>query len=196
MSRYRGPRTKILRALGVDLPGFTTRSQERRPYRPGQHGQRMRKLSEYAIRVLETKKLRFNYGITEGYLRGIMEEARHSKTDTTLKLIELLERRLDNVVFRAGFAPTIPAARQLVLHGHVLVDGQRVNIPSYRVRVGSSVQLKNKERPLREARFPSPVWLKVDTTVRSAQVSDLPDGKDILFPLDVKLIIEHYSNRL
>lgn len=196
MSRYRGPRTKILRALGVDLPGFTTRSQERRPYRPGEHGQKPRKLSEFAIRVLETKKLRYNYGISESYLRRVMEEARHSKADTTLKLIELLERRLDNVVFRAGFAPTIPAARQLVRHGHVLVDGARVDIPSYRVRVGIQVGLKDTERPLRDPRFPSPSWLQVDNTARSAKVSDLPDGKETMFPLDVKLIIEHYSNRL
>lgn len=196
MSRYRGPRTKILRALGVDLPGFTTRSHERRPYPPGEHGHKRRKLSEYAVRLNETKKLRFNYGISERYLRRVIMNARHSKGDTTLKIIELLERRLDNVIFRAGFAPTIPAARQLVLHGHVLIDGGRVDIPSYRVTTGQRVHLKDPQRPLRDERFPCPAWLQVDRDTRSAKVAEIPDGKELLFVLDVKLIIEHYSNRL
>jgi small subunit ribosomal protein S4 len=196
MSRYRGPRTKILRALGVDLPGFTTRSQERRPYPPGEHGHKRRKLSEYAVRVQETKKLRFNYGVSERYLRGLIAEARGSKFDTTLKIIELLELRLDNVVFRAGLAPTIPAARQMVCHGHVLVDDHRVDIASYRLRVGQQVRLKNVQRPLRDERFPSPTWLHIDREARSAKVGGLPDGKEVMFPLNVKLIIEHYSTRL
>lgn len=196
MSRYRGPRTKILRALAVDLPGFTTRSQTRRPYPPGEHGHKRRKLSEYAVRVQETKKLRFSYGVSEKYLRRIIEEAQHSRSDTTHKIIELLERRLDNVVFRAGLAPTIPAARQLVRHRHVLVDGQRVDIPSYRVRMGQRVHLRNTQHALREERFPCPTWLQLDRDARAAKVAELPDGKEVMFPLNVKLIIEHYSTRL
>lgn len=196
MSRYRGPRTKILRALGVDLPGFTTRSHAARPYPPGEHGQKRRKLSEYAVRVQETKKLRFNYGVTEGYLRRIIKEARHSSSDTKHKIVELLERRLDNVVFRAGLAPTIPAARQLVRHGHVLVNGRRVNIPSFRVRVGDRIQFKQRERELPLERFPAPSWLLVDRDERVAKLAELPDGREVMFPLDVKLIIEHYSTRL
>lgn len=196
MSRYTGPKTKILRALGVDLPGLTTRSQERRPYPPGQHGHSRRKYSEYAVRVMETKKLRFNYGISERYLRLLLEEAQRSSGTTTHKIIEFLECRLDNVVFRAGFAPTIPAARQIVCHGHILVDGSRVDIPSFRVKVGQTISMKNVQRPIVDARFPVPEWLEVERDTRSAKVTGLPDGTQTMFLLNVKLIVEHYSKRL
>ncbi|RYZ60910.1 MAG: 30S ribosomal protein S4, partial [Proteobacteria bacterium] len=121
MSRYTGPRVKKMRALGVELPGLSRKKIERRPYPPGQHGQARKKVSEFALRLHEKQKLRYNYGIGERQLRGLMTEALSSKTAPGKKLIELLERRLDNAVFRAGFALTIPAARQLVAHGHVLV---------------------------------------------------------------------------
>lgn len=196
MSRYIGPRTKIIRALGVDLPGLTTDSMERRPYPPGQHGHSRRKLSEYATRVQETKKLRFNYGVSEKYLRKIIVEARASRTVTTDKIVELLERRLDNVVFRAGFAKTIPAARQMVCHGHILIDGRRVDIPSYRVKVSETVTLKDASQAPSEARFPEPEWLKVEREAGKAEIVALPDGTQLMFPLDMQRIVEHYSTRL
>lgn len=142
MSRYTGPRVRVMRALGTDLPGLSAKKIERRPYPPGQHGQGRKKRSEYALHLLEKQKVRMNYGVTERQLRTLMREARASSETTGHKLIELLERRLDNIVFRAGFARTIPAARQLVNHGHVLVDGRRVDIASYRVSPGQIVSVR------------------------------------------------------
>ena len=128
MSRYTGPRVKRMRALGIDLPGLSRKSMWNRPYPPGVHGPksaRRRKMSDFKKQLLEKQKLRFNYGLNEGQFRRLYREAVHSKDPSGDKLVELLERRLDNFVFRAGFAPTIPAARQLVCHGHFLVNGSR-----------------------------------------------------------------------
>lgn len=195
MSRYVGPRLKIARALGAEMPGLTAKSREKRPYPPGQHGQGRKKLSEYAIRVMETKKLRFNYGLSESQFRRLVVEARHMPT-ATVALLELLERRLDNVVFRAGFARTIPAARQLVTHGHVLVNGHRCDIASYRVSPNDEIKIKAPKGPLADARFDAPTWLNVDKGVQSAKMTSLPDPTSVLLAVDVKLIIEHYASRL
>ncbi|HEY9813587.1 MAG TPA: 30S ribosomal protein S4, partial [Candidatus Sericytochromatia bacterium] len=134
MSRYRGPRLRIVRRLG-DLPGLT-RKTARRAYAPGQHGQNRKKRSEYAIRLEEKQKLRFNYGITERQLLRYVRRARRASGSTGQVLLQLLEMRLDNTVFRMGMAPTIPAARQLVNHGHVTVNGRVVDIASYQCRAG------------------------------------------------------------
>ncbi len=195
MSRYVGPRLKIARALGAEMPGLTAKSREKRPYPPGQHGQGRKKLSEYAIRVMETKKLRFNYGLSESQFRRLVVEARHMPT-ATVALLELLERRLDNVVFRAGFARTIPAARQLVTHGHVLVNGHRCDIASYRVSPNDEIKIKAPKGPLADARFDAPTWLNVDKGVQSAKMTSLPDPTSVLLAVDVKLVIEHYASRL
>ena len=137
MARYTQPRLRRVRALGVQLPGLTTKNSETRPYPPGQHGQARRgKASEYALRLREKQKLVFNYGLSEKQMRRIVEEARKTKGNTGEVILTLLERRLDNAVFRAGFAQTIPAARQLVSHGHIRINGKKVDIASYRVRVG------------------------------------------------------------
>ncbi|EYF06219.1 30S ribosomal protein S4 [Chondromyces apiculatus] len=203
MSRYTGPRVKIMRALGTELPGLSAKKTERRPYPPGQHGQARKKLSEYALRLREKQKLRLNYGLTDRQLRNLMIEARGSDMAAGAKLIELLERRLDNVVFRAGFARTIPAARQLVTHGHVLVDGKRVDIVSYRLRAGQTVSLREKSRAhqtvetgLARKDLEAPTWLSVDKDTRSARVASLPDETSIPFAIEVQLIIEFYSQRL
>ena len=148
MSRYTGPRVRVMRKLGTELPGLTRKKAERRPYPPGQHGQARKKLSEYALRLLEKQKLRMNYGLNERQLLGLFTEARGTKGNTAERLIELLERRLDNVVFRAGFARTIPGARQLVGHGHVLVDGKKVDIASYRVRQGQVISIRERSKSL------------------------------------------------
>jgi ribosomal protein S4, bacterial/organelle type len=149
MSRYCGPRVKKIRAVGVALPGLTRKSMERKPFPPGmQEGQFRRKKSEYGNQLLEKQKLRFNYGVTERYLRKIVHESFNSKEHSGHKLLELLERRLDNVVFKAGYAPTIPAARQLINHKHVLVDGKKVNISSYRVAPGQKITISEKAQKL------------------------------------------------
>ena len=203
MSRFTGPRLKVQRALGTELPGLSAKKPERRPYPPGQHGQARKKLSEYALRLQEKQKVRLNYGVTERQLRHLMEEARASSGTTGHKLIELLERRLDNVVFRAGFARTIPAARQLVNHGHILVDGKRVDIASFRTTKGQVITVHERSKNIAaivagfEAanRFQTS-WLEVDQNERKATITALPDETSVLFPLQTQLVVEYYSQRL
>lgn len=203
MSRYVGPRVKLMRALGTDLPGLSRNSIEHRNYPPGQHGQKQRRRSSFATQLLEKQKLRVNYGLTERQLRRLFAEARQSKAPTGAKLVELLERRLDNVVFRAGFAPTIPAARQLVSHRHVRVNGIAVNIPSYRVRVGDTIELRERSRSLgvvkeslTEPALTRPEWISWDEQAGSARVGQLPAADNVPFPVELQQVVEYYSNRL
>lgn len=204
MSRYLGPRVKKMRALGVNLPGLSTKSIERRPHPPGQHGQnRRRKPSDYALQLAEKQKVRLNYGVTEKQMRRLMKESLASKVPTGDKLIELLERRLDNIVFRAGFATTIPAARQLVRHGHITINGRRVNIPSYRVRQGEVIEFRKRSRKLEivtealQAMGPyRPEWLKVDHDQRRVTMLDHPDGGAAPFPIELQLVVEFYSRSI
>src|ERR671933_2308443 len=142
MSRYRGPRLRVVRRLG-DLPGLT-RKTPRRAYPPGQHGQARKKRSEYAIRLEEKQKLRFNYGLTEKQLLRYVRRARRATGSTGQALLQLLEMRLDNTIFRLGMAGTIPAARQLVNHGHVTVNGRPVNIASYQCRPGDVIGVRDR----------------------------------------------------
>lgn len=203
MSRYVGPRVKVMRALGTELPGLSPKKIERRPYPPGQHGQARKKHSEYGLRLMEKQKLRMNYGVTERQLRLLMQEAKTGVGTTGHKLIEFLERRLDNVVFRAGFARTIPAARQLVNHGHIAVDGRRTDIASFRVAKGQVISVCEKSKKLKpiliavEAVPPFETsWLEVDKAERSATVKTLPDETAVLFPLQIQLVVEFYTQRL
>lgn len=201
MARYTGPRVKKMRALGVDLPGLSRKSIDRRPYPPGPHGNvGRRKLTEFGRRLQEKQKLRFNYGISERQLRRTFAEAKRSKANTGDKLIELLESRLDNAVFRAGFAPTIPAARQLVNHGHMLVNGKRLDIASYRVKRGDVISLRERskklqciETSLERPSLLTPEWLEFDKDDKSATVTDLPSTESIPFPIEIQLVIEFYS---
>jgi small subunit ribosomal protein S4 len=203
MSRYTGARLRVMRALGTELPGLSPKKPERRPYPPGQHGQARKKLSEYALRLREKQKLRLNYGVSERQLRTLVREARSSGTSAGLKLLELLERRLDNVVFRAGFARSIPAARQLVCHGHVLVNGHRVDIASFRIAKGQIISIREQSQKLAlidnaesVAQSISTPWLDVDRPARKAVVSVLPDEGSVLFKVQVQLVVEYYSQRL
>ena len=203
MSRFTGPRVKVMRQLGVELPGLSAKKTERRPYPPGQHGQARRKLSEYGLRLREKQKVRANYGVGERQLRRVMTEARASSGVTGAKLIELLERRLDNVVFRSGFARTIPSARQLVAHGHVLVDGKRVDIPSFRVSPGQVISFREKsqkimpvEAGLTRTDLLPPPWLEINRETRTAKMTIVPDETAVPFSLQVQLVIEYYSQRL
>ena len=143
MSRYRGARLRVTRRLG-DLPGLT-RKAAKRSYPPGQHGQARRKRSEYAIRLEEKQKLRFNYGVSERQLVRYVKKARAQDGSTGTNLLKLLENRLDNVCFRLGFGPTIPGARQLVNHGHVTVNGRVVDIASYQCKSGDVIAIREKK---------------------------------------------------
>ncbi len=203
MSRFTGPRVKVMRALGTDLPGLSPKKMEKRPYPPGQHGHARKKLSEFALRLQEKQKLRKNYGVTESQLRRLVVEAGKGGGPTGHRLIELLERRLDNAVFRAGFARTIPGARQLVNHGHILIDGKRVDIASFRIQKGQKISFRARSQKLTAVEagfaiadtFQTP-WLQVNRETREAVVAGLPDETSILFPLSVQLVIEYYSQRL
>ena len=201
MSRYLGPRLRKLRQLDSELPGLTGKSRERRPQRPGQHGHaRRRKPSEFSVRLNEKQKLRYNYGVTESQLRRVVGEAKRSKDPTGDKILELLERRLDNVVFRAGFAPSIPAARQLVNHGHFLVNGKKVDIASFRVKAGDVVTLRERSRKvlfiLNQLESPTlalPGWLELDKGNFSAKVQSLPDFDSVPLLIVPQWVIEYYA---
>lgn len=203
MSRYTGPRLKLMRALGVELPGLSCKSIADRPYPPGQHGQRQQRKSGYGLQLQEKQKLRFNYGLSERQMRRLVLDARRDRGSTGAKLAELLERRLDNVAFRAGFSPTGMAARQLVSHGHVLVNGRRVDVPSFRVRIGDVVSLRQKSRELLivKTSFEAPAltrpeWLTVNEAEFSVTVNHLPDMADVPFPIEMQLVVEYYSQRV
>lgn len=206
MSRYTGPRVKKMRALGVDLPGLSRKSVERRPFPPGDHGAKRRnRKSDFGLQLAEKQKLRLNYGVSERQLRRLVVESQASKDPAGDKLIQLLERRLDNVVFRAGFAPTIPAARQLVNHRHFTVNGQRVNIPSIRVSVGDVIEVRESSKKVQVivdslaagGSLRSPDWVEVEGEAMKVKISALPEGAETApFELDIQQVIEFYSRRL
>ena len=204
MARHTGPRVKVMRALGVDLPGLSRKTRERRPYPPGQHGQsRRRKLSDYGRQLQEKQKLRMNYGVGERQFRRIVREARASRMPAGQRILQLLESRLDNVVFRAGYAPTIPAARQLVAHGHFLVNGRRVDVASFRVSEDDVIQprsrslnLKPIEESLAAPALARPDWIEFIEDKRITRIAALPPADTVPFEVDVQLVIEYYSTRL
>lgn len=203
MSRYRGPRLRLMRGLGMELPGLSRKSIERRPYAPGQHrGEGRRKVSTFGLQLKEKQKLRFNFGLTEKQLKRYVNEAFHSRGNRAEILLQMVERRLDNVVFRAGLAPTIPAARQLVGHGHVKVNGKRVDIPSYRIKAGEEFELTEKALKMPvvvEARenpsLKAAAWLMVDPNTVKVKVTNLPSRDSFPFALNEQLIVEYYSQR-
>ena len=201
MSRYRGHRLRIVRRLG-ELPGLTRKSA-RRAYPPGQHGQNRKKRSEYAIRLEEKQKLRMNYGLTEKQMLRYVRKARRVAGSTGQVLLQLLEMRLYNTVFRMGMAPTIPAARQLVNHGHVTVNGRPVNIASYQCRPGEEVAVRNREasKKLVEAnlQYPGlanlPSHLEFDKTKLSGKVNSVIEREWVALQVNELLVVEYYSRQ-
>jgi small subunit ribosomal protein S4 len=201
MSRYRGPRLRIVRRLG-DLPGLTRKSA-RRAYPPGQHGQARKKRSEYAIRLEEKQKLRFNYGLTEKQLLRYVRRARRVTGSTGQVLLQLLEMRLDNTVFRLGMAPTIPAARQLVNHGHVIVNDRVVNIASYQCRPGETIGVRNRENSRQmvqtNLQYPGlanlPSHLEFDKNKLVGKVNSLVEREWIALQVNELLVVEYYSRQ-
>ncbi len=201
MSRYRGPRLRITRRLG-DLPGLTRKSP-RRAYPPGQHGQARKKRSEYATRLDEKQKLRFNYGLTERQLLRYVRKARRVSGSTGQVLLQLLEMRLDNTVFRLGMAPTIPAARQLVNHGHIRVNDRGVNIASYQCRPGDVISVQNKEasRQLvqQNLQYPGlanvPSHLELDKEKLTGKVNSIVEREWVALQINELLVVEYYSRQ-
>jgi small subunit ribosomal protein S4 len=201
MSRYRGPRLRIVRRLG-DLPGLTRKSP-RRAYAPGQHGQNRKKSSEYAIRLEEKQKLRLNYGVTEKQMLRYVRKARRASGSTGLVLLQLLEMRLDNTVFRMGMAPTIPAARQLVNHGHITVNGKPVDIASYQCRAGEVITIREKAgtKQLVEnnLQYPGlanlPSHLEFDKKTLIGKVNGIVEREWIALQVNELLVVEYYSRQ-
>ncbi|MBK9445651.1 MAG: 30S ribosomal protein S4 [Betaproteobacteria bacterium] len=202
MARYTGPRLKIVRALGIELPGLT-RKTPNRDYGPGQHGMKQKRKSGFGVQLMEKQKLRYNYGVSERQIQRLFREAKNSREQTGNKLLELLERRLDNVVFRAGFAPTTVAARQLVSHRHVRLNGKPVTIASIRVRSGDTITLSEKGRKIPmvvectgEPSLSRPEWIAFDEAQATATVTRLPDANEVPFPIEVQHVVEYYAVRL
>jgi len=200
MARYNGPKHKLQRKVGVDL-GLKTnalRTGRRLNIRPGQHGQRgRRKISDYGLQLKEKQMVKYLYGILEKQLRRQYEEASKNPTATGAALLSLLERRLDNVIYRLGWAPTRAAARQMVNHTHVQVNGKKMGIPSYQVKVDDVINLKDSARripvvaELLKEPPTQPAWLERKAMV--AKVARLPMRKDILEEINEQLIVEYYS---
>jgi small subunit ribosomal protein S4 len=174
---------------------------ERRPYPPGQHGQGRVKFSGYGVQLREKQKVKRMYGLLESQFRGFFARAAAAKGKTGETLLQLLELRLDNVVFRMGFADTRNEARQLVRHGHFKVNGKRVNIPSFSVRPGSAVEVMEKSRKMlriAEAletvdRRGVPQWLELDKKAMKGTVKQVPNREDLTMPIQEQLIVELYS---
>ena len=203
MSRYTGPSWKRSRRLGVSLSG-SGKEISRRNYAPGDHGPNNRaKISEYGQQLHEKQKLRWMYGLNERQFRNLFVRAgkiREGKHGVNFMI--LLERRLDNVVFRLGLATTIEQARQLVNHGHILVNGQRVDIPSYEVNVGDEISLREKSKNLQqvkdalEATSSRPSYVSFDDNKMTGTLVRLPERDEMNPEIDEALVVEWYNQRL
>ena len=207
MARYRGPVEKLERRLGVDLGLKGERrlagksALEKRPYPPGQHGQRRTKLSEYGEQLQEKQKAKFMYGISEKQFRALFKEAKRQDGNTGSLLIQLLEQRLDNVVYRMGFATTRRFARQLTNHGHILVDGKRVDIPSFRVKAGQKIEIREKSKTNPQvvrameltAQTGMVEWVDVEKEKLFGIFTRIPNRDEISIPVEERLIVELYS---
>lgn len=204
MARYTGPRSRVSRRLGVNIFGTSgeTRALDRRPYPPGEHGRSRRRgqPSEYLAQLQEKQKARFSYGLSERQFRNLFEEANRRKGVTGELMLQMLERRLDNVVYRAGLAATRPQARQFVSHGHFEVNGKRVDIPSFRVRIGDRVSLRAKSRDMVTVQWnkdvldrQAPGWLEVGEDGYAVTVRAYPEREQIDVPVREQLIVELYS---
>ncbi|MBX6772789.1 MAG: 30S ribosomal protein S4 [Chloroflexi bacterium] len=209
MARYTGPVCKICRREGIKLflkgeRCFTPKcavDPSRKPYPPGQHAQRRRKMSEYGLQLREKQKARFIYGILERQFRRHFEEAQRRPGSTGENLLRILEMRLDNVVFRLGFADSRAQARQLVTHGHITVDGRKVDIPSYETKVGQVIGVHPRSR--QNAYFTGlqevlkhravPAWLSLDANAMTGRILSAPTRADIDSNIQEHLIVEYYS---
>lgn len=207
MARYREALCRVCRRQGVKLYLKGAKCDtakcmfERRSFAPGQHGKRRSKLSEYGLQLREKQKMRNLYGIMEKQFGLYFKKASRKKGVTGNNLLQLLEIRLDNVVYRLGFTTGRRAARQMVRHGHVRVNGRKVNIPSYSLRVGNIVDIKdtkNSRKIVSEnieitAGRPIPEWLELNKEKTSAKILRLPERSDISIPVDEHMIVELYS---
>jgi small subunit ribosomal protein S4 len=199
MARYTGPKVRLSRRVGVpiaDIPKHTNNDRLRNP--PGVHGYRGRRLRDYGVRLVEKQKLRYHYGVQEKQFRRAVDEASRRPGNTGEELLQILEQRIDNVIRRTGLARTIWAARQMVAHGHVLVNGRKVDRPSFLVSVGDVVTLKDKVHKLARENMESmaglevPGWIDLNPGELKATIASLPTSDQVPFDVNTNLIIEFY----
>lgn len=205
MAKFTGPKGKIVRRFGVNIFGNPKYDEvlRRREHGPGQHGaaRSSRKVSDYALQLIEKQKLRYAYGLLEKQFRRLFQRSERMSGVTGDNLLILLETRLDTLVFRAGFGQTLMQSRQMVNHGHIKVNGLRVNIASYQVKAGdritvrehASSQVMASRYLLESRRFDRPEWFAVDQAALAITVNRLPQRDDIECPVNEKLIVEYYS---
>lgn len=200
MARYTGPKTKIARKFGEPIFG-DDKVLAKKNYPPGQHGaNRRKKTSEYGAQLREKQKAKYTYGVLERQFRNLFEKAARTKGITGEVLLQFLESRLDNVVYRLGLAASRPAARQLVLHKHICVNGKNVNIPSYRVMPGDVITVREKSKSLEviadamagfnHSKYP---WIEWDNSIKGGKFLHLPQREDIPETIKEQLIVELYS---
>ncbi len=207
MGRYTGPKWRIARRLGVNIYVGEEKTQkgksvlDRRPYAPGQHGRSRRKISYYGRQLMEKQKVKYYYGVRERQFRRFYEMAERMRGQTGENLLKLLESRLDNVVYRLGFGKSHRHARQLVVHGHILVNGKKVDRPSYLVKPGDVIEVKEKSRDIPQIkegielaqRRGIPSWLELDAENFKGVVKAEPTREEIEIPIEEHLIVELYS---
>lgn len=201
MARYTGPRTRISRRFGTPIFG-PSKYLERRNYAPGAHGPKARrKFTDYALGLIEKQKFRYYYGLMERQFRGVYEKARRRRGVTGEQMLQILETRLDNVVFHLGFGTSRAAARQMVCHGHVKVNGRKVTIPSYSLKVNDIVEVKDStvSRQMATKNFESstsravPDWLSLDKTTFKGTVMRIPSRDEIQPIANDQAVVEFYS---
>ncbi len=202
MARYTGPKLRIVRRLGQEIPGLTTRTLTRRPNPPGYAASQRKtfKVSEYGVRLREKQKLRFHYGLTERGLRLVFAKAYGLPGDTGRNMLTLLESRLDNLVWRAGLTRTIPSARQLIGHGHIDLGGRRAKSPGQTLKSGSTFQLREKARGREDIRvtvnaplLERPAGIKVDLDTLTVTIDAVPGPEQVPFPIDIQKVIEYFA---
>ncbi len=199
MARYIGPKVKLSRKVGVPIADIPKHTSKRQLNPPGQHGFRGRRLRDYGVRLNEKQKLRYHYSVLEKQFRRVLAECTRQTGNTGEILLQTLERRLDNVVRRAGLARTIWAARQMVVHGHVMVNGRKVDRPSFQVNVGDVVTVKERIHKLVRENMESlaghvvPGWMDLNPAELSTKVVSVPTPDQIPFDVDPNLIVELYK---
>jgi small subunit ribosomal protein S4 len=198
MARYLGPKVKLSRRVGVPIADIPKHTAKRQLTPPGMHGFRGRRIKDYGVRKDEKQKLRYHYNVMEKQFRRYVDEASRRKGNTGELLLQLLEQRLDNVIRRAGFTRTVWAARQMVVHGHVLVNGRKVDRPSYAIKTGDVVSLRDRIHKLARENMESlaghivPGWMDVNPSELSIRVLAPPTSDQIPFDVNTNLIVEFY----
>ncbi|MCC7146200.1 MAG: 30S ribosomal protein S4 [Phycisphaeraceae bacterium] len=196
MANYTGPKVKLSRRVGVPIADTPKHTAKRQLNPPGMHGFRGRRLRDYGVRLNEKQKLRYHYNVLERQFRRMAEEASHAKGNTGSVLLRFLEQRLDNVIRRLGWARTIWGARQIVAHGHILVNGRKTDRPSFRVKVGDKITVKEGLHKLVRENMESlpghevPAWLSFDPSTLTASVMADPTPDQVPFDINMNLIIE------